>query len=544
MREMAMYQAASSELIRISPSGTKVRTIPATVQRFAPSVPLRTRPRVAAYARVSTDEEEQLSSYEAQVDYYTHYIQSNPEWSFVEVYADEGITGCNTRKRDGFNRMVGDALAGKIDLIVTKSVSRFARNTVDSLTTIRTLKEHGVEVYFEKENIWTFDGKGELMISTMSSLAQEESRSISENCVWGQRKRFADGKVTVPFGRFLGYDRGPDGNLAVNEAQAKVVRRIYALFLEGNTPYAISKILTADGVPTPGGKKNWSKTVVLSILKNEKYKGDALLQKVYTEDFLTKRKVRNSGQVPQYYVEGNHEAIVSPEVFDLVQEEIARRRNGSSRYSGVQPFSGMVYCGDCGGLYGPKVWHSNDQYRRTVWQCTRKYRDTICRTPHLTEAQLREKVVSAMQRLSDDRAAVLRAAESIRDSVYDTSALQDELEQVQRELTAQAEKLNRAIRTNASVAQDQAEHQQRMKKLTARYQALQERYQALTEEFQGKDSRRAGLNSFLRQLKKLPETITAPDAITLHVLIERITVNADRSVVIRFRDGTEVSERL
>lgn len=304
------------------------------------------------------------------------------------------------------------------------------------------------------------------------------------------------------------------------------------------------KILTEDGVPTPGGKKNWSKTVVLSILKNEKYKGDALLQKVYTEDFLTKKKVRNSGQVPQYYVEGNHEAIVSPEVFDLVQEEIARRRNGASRYSGVQPFSGVVYCGDCGGLYGPKVWHSNDQYRRTVWQCTRKYRDEICRTPHLTEAQLREKVTAAMQRLSDDRAAVLRTAESIRESIYDTSSLQDELEQVQRDLAAQAEKLNRAIRTNASVAQDQAEHQQKMKKLTARYQALQERYQALTEEIQGKDSRRAGLNSFLRQLKKLPETVTAPDAITLHVLIERITVNADRSIVIRFRDGTEVVERL
>lgn len=426
-------------------------------------------------------------------------------------------------------------------MILTKILSRFARNTVDTLETVRRLKRLGVEVRFEKENIWTFDGKGELMISIMSSLAQEESRSISENCVWGQRKRFADGKVTVPFGRFLGYDRGPDGNLVVNEEQAKVMRRIYALLLEGNTPYAVSKILTEDGVPTPGGKKNWSKTVVLSILKNEKYKGDALLQKVYTEDFLTKKKVRNSGQVPQYYVEGNHEAIVSPEVFDLVQEEIARRRNGASRYSGVQPFSGVVYCG---GLYGPKVWHSNDRYRRTVWQCTRKYRGEICRTPHLTEAQLREKVTAAMQRLSDDRAAVLRTAESIRDSIYDTSSLQDELEQVQRDLAAQAEKLIRAIRTNASVAQDQAEHQQKMKKLTARYQALQERYQALTEEIQGRDSRRAGLNSFLRQLKKLPETITAPDAITLHVLIERITVNADRSIVIRFRDGTEVVERL
>ena len=275
-----------------------IKVIPSTVPLHASGPALTgAKRRVAAYARVSTDRDEQFTSYEAQIDYYTHYIAGRPDWTFVSVYSDEGITGCNTRKRDGFNRMVGDALAGKIDLIVTKSVSRFARNTVDSLTTIRTLKEHGVEVYFEKENIWTFDGKGELMISIMSSLAQEESRSISENCVWGQRKRFADGKVTVPFGRFLGYDRGPDGNLVVNEEQAKVVRRIYALFFEGNTPYAISKILTEDGVPTPGGKKNWSKTVVLSILKNEKYKGDALLQKVYTEDFLTKRKVRNSGQV-------------------------------------------------------------------------------------------------------------------------------------------------------------------------------------------------------------------------------------------------------
>ena len=218
-------------------------------------------------------------------------------------YADEGITGCNTTHRDGFNSMVEDALAGRIDLIVTKSVSRFARNTVDSLTTIRKLKENGTECYFEKENIWTFDGKGELLLTIMSSLAQEESRSISENCTWGQRKRFQDGKVTVPFKRFLGYDRGEDGNLVVNEEQAVIVRRIYGLFLQGKTPYAIARQLTEEGIPTPGGKKNWGKKTVESILTNEKYKGDALLQKVYTTDFLTKKKKKNEGEVPQYYVE-------------------------------------------------------------------------------------------------------------------------------------------------------------------------------------------------------------------------------------------------
>ena len=223
-----------------------VITIPATVNRHtaAPIGSYKKR-RVAAYARVSTDHEEQQSSYETQVDYYTNYINGREDWEFVSVYADEGITGCNTKKRDGFNKMVEDALSGAIDLIITKSVSRFARNTVDSLTTIRKLKENRVECYFEKENIWTFDSKGELLLTIMSSLAQEESRSISENCTWGQRKRFADGKVTVPFKRFLGYDRGEDGNLVINEEQAETVRRIYGLFLQGRSPHAIAKLLTA-----------------------------------------------------------------------------------------------------------------------------------------------------------------------------------------------------------------------------------------------------------------------------------------------------------
>lgn len=204
--------------------------------------------------------------------------------------------------------MVADALAGKIDLIVTKSVSRFARNTVDSLTTIRQLKENGIECYFEKENIWTFDGKGELLLTIMSSLAQEESRSISENCTWGQRKRFADGKDTVPFNRFLGYDRRPDGNLVVNREQAAIVQRIYAMFLQGMTYNGIAQQLTDDGILSPGGKPKWNTPAVKSILSNEKYKGCALLQKTYTVDYLTKKKKVNEGEIPQYYVEDNREA--------------------------------------------------------------------------------------------------------------------------------------------------------------------------------------------------------------------------------------------
>ena len=276
----------------------KVVTIPPTVSRFTASpIAAQKKRRVAAYARVSTDSDEQFTSYEAQIDYYTQYIKARDDWEFVKVYTDEGITGTSTKHREGFKAMVADALAGKIDLIVTKSVSRFARNTVDSLTTIRQLKEKGIECYFEKENIWTFDGKGELLITIMSSLAQEESRSISENVTWGQRKRMADGKVAIPFKHTLGFKRGPKGEILVDEEQAKIVRDIYDWFLEGLTPHAIAARLMENGVPSPRGKEVWHQGTVRSILSHEKYKGDALMQKFYTEDFLTTRQILNKGSL-------------------------------------------------------------------------------------------------------------------------------------------------------------------------------------------------------------------------------------------------------
>ena len=220
-----------------------VRVIPATLNRAtqAPIASMSKR-KVAGYARVSTDQEEQQTSYEAQVDYYTNFIKGREDWEFVSVYTDEGISATSTKHREGFQQMVEDALAGRIDLIVTKSVSRFARNTVDSLTTIRKLKEHGTEVFFEKENIWTFDSKGELLLTIMSSLAQEESRSISENVRWGQRKKFSDGKYSLNYKHFLGYDKGEDGRLVVNQEQAKIVRRIFGDFLAGHTPFQSLKV--------------------------------------------------------------------------------------------------------------------------------------------------------------------------------------------------------------------------------------------------------------------------------------------------------------
>ena len=326
-----------------------VTMIPATKNKFTsmPATSVAKR-KVAAYARVSTDSEEQLTSYEAQVDYYTKYIKQREEWEFVKVYTDEGISATNTKKRDGFNTMIKDALDGKIDLIVTKSVSRFARNTVDSLTTVRKLKEHGTEIYFEKENIYTFDSKGELLITIMSSLAQEESRSLSENVTWGQRKRFSDGKVRMNYKRFLGYEKGEDGKPVVNEAEAEIVRLIYRLFLNGKTPCGICRELERMGIPTVSGKPKWSQSTVHSILTNEKYKGDALLQKKFTVDFLTKKMKVNEGEVPQYYVEDSHPPIVTKLIFDIVQTEMARRQKLGKTYSGNSIYSSKVVCGDCG----------------------------------------------------------------------------------------------------------------------------------------------------------------------------------------------------
>ena len=519
----------------------KVTTIPATISRFT-AVPIneKKKRRTAAYARVSTDSEEQLTSYAAQVDYYTNYIKGRDDWEFVAVYTDEGITGTNTKHREGFKRMVADALDGKIDLIVTKSVSRFARNTVDSLTTVRQLKEKGVEIYFEKENIWTLDSKGELLITIMSSLAQEESRSISENCTWGQRKRFADGKVTVPFKRFLGYDRGPDGNLVLNPEEAVIVQRIYSMFLQGMTPYGIATQLTADGIKSPGGKDKWNAGAVRSILTNEKYKGDALLQKSYTVDFLTKKKKTNEGEIPQYYVEGNHEAIISPDVFEQVQRELERRKQGKGRHSGVHLFSGKIKCGQCGEWYGSKVWHSNSKYRRVIWQCNHKFDgDEKCTTPHLTEEDIKTMFVSAVNQLITQKDAIITVLTASLDTAFDLTALKAEQAELESEMTVVSDLIQKCIYENAHVALDQAEYQKRYDGLTARFDAAKARYESLDETIRSKQSRRATIETFLETLAKA-DLVDKFDTALWCGLVDFVTVHSKDDVRFTFKNGQEI----
>lgn len=496
--------------------------------------------RVAGYARVSTDSDEQFTSYEAQVDYYTQYIKRNAEWEFVKVYTDEGISGTNTKHRVGFNEMIADAMSGKIDLIVTKSVSRFARNTVDSLVTIRKLKEKGVEVFFEKENIYTFDGKGELLLTIMSSLAQEESRSISENVTWGQRKRFADGKVSLPYKQFLGYRKGADGFPEVVPEEAVIVRRIYTRFMEGLTPVAIAKELTADGIPTPAGKQRWQTSTVESILKNEKYKGAALLQKCFTVDFLTKKKKVNEGEVPQYYVEHSHEPIITPEEFDKVQTEFERRKRISRQYSGKSIFSSRIICGDCGAFFGSKVWNSTSKYRRVIWQCNNKFKGEYkCETPHLDEETIKTKFVDAFNAILADKDSALENCRLMQSTLTDCSGIDAEIESLLEEIDVVTELTKRCIAENSQTAQNQEEYAARYNGFVERYEKAKSRVEELRGTRAAREAQADAIGAFMFEVQEL-DTLSEFDEKLWLTVIDTVTVHADGRMTFKFQGGTEI----
>lgn len=339
--------------------------------------------RVAVYARVSTGHEEQQTSLAAQKDYYVKLIAAHPDWTLAGIYADDGISGTSYFHREAFKRMMADSRDGKIDMIITKSVSRFARNTVDALRSIRKLKDYGIGVFFEKENIWTLDSKGEFLITLMTSLAQEESRSISENVTWGKRKGFADGRYSVAYRLFLGYDQG----FVVNQEEAMLVKRIYRMFLQGYGTATIARKLTEEKIPSLGGKPQWRSPVVSSILQNEKYKGDALLQKTFIVDFLTHKAKVNQGELPKYYVKHGHEAIIVPWLFNYVQQRIKER--DPVYYSGMTLYTSKFVCGECGAFYGPKPEHSTDKYHTVTWMCRNRFKKgKYCKNLRIDEADL------------------------------------------------------------------------------------------------------------------------------------------------------------
>jgi len=518
----------------------KVTIIPPTIQRFSGTAVCNAKQRrVAGYARVSTDSDEQFTSFEAQVEYYTRKIQENPEWEFVRVYTDEGISATNTKKRDGFNAMIADALAGEIDLIITKSVSRFARNTVDTLTTVRKLKDQGIEVFFEKENIYTLDAKGELLITIMSSLAQEESRSISENVAWGKRAKAANGRVYLPYKQFLGYEKGSDGLPQIVESEAETVRMIYKLFLEGKTPSGIARHLERSHILSPGGKEKWQHGTIVSILTNEKYKGDAILQKTFCADFLTKKIKRNEGELPQYYVSGSHPAIIAAEVFEEVQLEMKRRRE--SNYTAREHcFSGRIICGDCGAPYIEKVWHSTSQYKRRIWQCSRKFKnDERCRTPHLYEEDVKATFIRAMNAMIDGKDDLISDYKQIIRLLTDHAALDSEAKQPTEERNVVAELIRKCVAENAANSQDQEAYLERYKGLKVRYEVAAQRLKQIEDQRTERKQRRQKMLEFIRMLEQADGLVTEFDEGLWNAAVEKVIVQRDGCMVLWWKNGMQ-----
>ena len=365
--------------------------------------------RVAAYCRVSTDREEQEHSFETQKAMYTEMIMMKPTWQMAGIYADEGITGTVAKKRPGFMKMIEDCRKGKIDMIVTKSVSRFSRNNLDCLMYVRELKQLGIPIIFEKEGINTIQVSSELLLTLFGTLSQAESESISMNVKLGIRQSLKNGNVRFSYKTFLGYRKGVDGQPEIVPEQADIVRRIYNDFLAGATYLEIAKRLTEEHVPTMGGGNRWFSERIKSILKNEKYKGDALLQKTYITDPISKRVKKNNGELPMYYVENSHPAIIERRIFDRVQEEIARRagkkkvkqtgtKTELGRYSGKYALTELLYCGECGTPYRRCTWSRNGK-KKIVWRCVSRldYGKKYCKnSPSVEESRLHNAIAAAI----------------------------------------------------------------------------------------------------------------------------------------------------
>ncbi|WP_143321076.1 recombinase family protein [Clostridium sp. HBUAS56010] len=513
--------------------------------------------RVAAYCRVSTLQEQQETSYEAQVNYYTEKIENNPSWKLAGIYADDGKSATSTKNRSNFQAMIEDCMAGKIDMVITKSISRFARNTVDSLMNIRKLKEKNIAVFFEKEGINTLEGSGELLVTILSSQAQEESRNISENCHWGIVRKFESGKVIVNHSKFLGYTKNKDGNLVIIPEEADLVRRIFRLFLEGNSSYKIKRILEADGILTVTGKTVWQATVIDKMLSNEKYMGDALMQKTYTVDFLTKKKVINKSIVPQYYIEDNHEAIIPKELYHRVQEEKARRgaiyRPASKKadapsikgkYSAKYVLSDIMVCAECGQPYRRQVW-SKYGVKKAVWRCDNrlKHGSKRCKhSPTLKEDSLHEAIMTAINNVVEDQGEFVQAFRENVIRIIGSYSAQAELTEYDEQIEQLQQEMMKLIEDSAKAecADDTFDKQYRIiadeiKELRKKKaKVLQERHLAKSYE-----QRLQEMSSYTKKINYLKREF---DDDLVRRLLQTIRVISESKIEIQFQSGIVIRQ--
>lgn len=511
--------------------------------------------RVAAYCRVSTDDEEQKTSYEAQIGYYTEKINQNPEWQMAGIFADEGISGTQAKKRPEFLKMIRLCRQRKIDIILTKSLSRFARNTVDSLGYIRELRALGIAVISEKENINTLTAESEMLITIMSCFAQAESESISKNVSWGVRQSFKNGNVPMQYARLLGYRKGHDGNAEIIPEEAEVVKEIYRCYLDGMSMNLIADRLNEKGLTTKGGSSPYRKMVVQRILTNEKYTGDALLQKTYVTDCITKKMRKNNGELPMYLVKNHHEPIISRSDFNRVQEEMARRsakrtsadkltKTGQGKYSAKYALSELLICGECGEHYRRVTWTAKG-FKEIKWRCVSRiqYGKKKCHSsPTVDEQAFHRAIVSAINEfceVKDDVAKALRESiiealdQNQNGSVHAAQQRIDELARNMDELI----KLATVPETAENAMSDIAKFSEEMKML----REFIEIEKAKQTEVKHSSNE---LSNVLQRLEKEDFTLTEYDDIVTRQLIEQITVESKDTITVRFKGGFEMRANL
>ena len=508
--------------------------------------------RVAAYCRVSTEQEEQQNSYQVQIEYYTDLINKNIEWELAGIFADEVISGTQTKKRTEFNRMIRLCKKRKIDLILCKSISRFARNTVDTLEYVRQLKDLGIGVIFEKENINTMTMTSEFMIALYGSFAQAESESISKNVSWGVEKAFREGKVRYNYKMLYGYCKGENGKPEIIPEEAEVVKKIYKMFLDGYSMENIANYLNELNIPTKTGKSEWKKAVIQNILYNEKYVGDAMLQKTYTVDCITHKSVKNNGERAKYLVSGAHEAIIDRDTYNLVQQELARRSSKrrksekalteQGKYSSKFALTELMVCAECGSAYKRVIWNIHGR-RVPVWRCINRIDNAnrYCKkSPSMHEDKLHRAILTAINEYFDCKDNI---KEILKDnveqalagvSIKETKAIEHRLREID-------EARNDYIYLIASGSTDESTLDDQFQKLYAEEQELNQRLEHIKSQNNVATDERARIDRTLRVIDENNCELLEYNDILIRKLIECVRVINKTEIQIIFKGGIETT---
>lgn len=511
----------------------------------------KTKRRTCAYVRVSTDNEDQKTSYDAQKEYYEHHIKENESWMFSGIYADEGISGTSTKNRIAFNTMIEDAIKGKFDLILTKSISRFARNTVDCLSYIKELRTHNVEVFFEKENLYSFDNKVDFILTIMSSIAQEEARNISENIKWSVRKKFREGKPMLNIKYFLGYTFDNDRNLVIDQDTAPIVKKIFELFIDGYPYTAIKRYLEDQKIKTPTGKENWNPSTIKGILQNEKYKGDLLLQKTIGVDYLSHTRVANDNIAPKYYIEDNHEPIISKQDFNLVQSLIQNRKRAYKRNNNEiitnnkYPFSGILYCAHCGRTLRRRHWNKGMKSERVVLTCGDfTINKGKCRSKAINYNYMEELSSYVLNQYTKENPLVIENLMSAIKNNLSEDFLLAEIAKKEQELSNIENKLDTLIDIQISSNQeDRVLYQKKFLQLKNKYESLSDSIKILSEKRSDHRTKELRMNKIIDHLKNSSSKTQSLNVIAFKNIFSKIIKIDNENIVFIIETNEKLSKR-